>query len=104
MNGPRPNWKQGRVRSADAVYSRLYDKELVILDLAKGEYFALGDIGARLWSGLQAGRTIEQVAQDVVEDFDVASDRALADLFALAEDLVARGLLVADQEVSGGDD
>jgi Coenzyme PQQ synthesis protein D (PqqD) len=88
--------KHGKLRCADAVHSRLFDEELVILDLAKGEYFALDPLGARLWSGLEAGRTVEQVAQEIVAEYDVALDHAVADLTALRDDLVARGLMVRD--------
>ena len=87
----------GRVRCADAVHARLFDDELVILNLAKGEYFALDALGARLWAGLQAGRSVEEIAADVVAEYDVASDRALADLVALGEELVAQGLMVRDE-------
>jgi hypothetical protein len=76
------------------VHSRLFDEELVILNLAKGQYYALDDVGARLWSGLEAGRTIEEIAQEVVAHHDVAFDRALTDLVALGEELIAQGLMV----------
>lgn len=86
-----------RVRCADSVHARLFDEELVILDLAKGEYFALDDIGTRLWSGLLAGRTIEQIAQEVVAEYDVPLDRALSDLTGLGDELLAKGLMVRDE-------
>ena len=94
MNQSRPATNLGQLRSADAVHSRLFDNELVILDLAKGEDFALDEVGARLWSGLEAGRTVEQIAREIALDYDVAPDRALADLTALSDDLVQRGLMV----------
>jgi sulfur transfer complex TusBCD TusB component (DsrH family) len=99
MNVAGATWRHGRVRCADAVHARLFDNELVILDLAKGEYFALDDLGARLWSGLEAGRTVEQLAQEIVDEYDVTLDRALTDLVALGDDLVARGLLVRDERI-----
>lgn len=97
MTTESATWKHGRVRCADAVHARLFDEELVILDLAKGEYLALDQVGARLWSGLEAGRTVEEIAREVVEEYDVSLDRALADLLALGDDLVLRGLMVRDE-------
>ena len=91
-------WRHGRVRSADAVYARLFDEELVILDLSQGEYLALDAVGARLWSGLEAGGTVEEIARQIVDEYDVPMDRALADLVALGDELVAKGLLVQDRE------
>jgi hypothetical protein len=84
------------------VHARLFDEELVILDLAKGEYFSLDHVGARLWSGLEGGRTIGQIAQDVAAEYDVEYDRAVADLVALGDDLVAKGLMVPDERTDVG--
>jgi hypothetical protein len=101
MNAFAIAWKHGQVRCADAVHARLFDDELVILDLAKGEYFALDGVGARLWSGLQAGRTVEQVAHEIVADYDVTFERAMADLVALGEKLLAEGLMTRDERAEG---
>jgi hypothetical protein len=83
-----------RLSPSPSVHSRLFDGELVILDLARGEYLALDPIGAALWQGLEAGRSVEQVARDIVAEYDVDFEQALADLEALATDLVGRGLFV----------
>ena len=95
--------RQTRVRCADSVHARLFDEELVILDLAKGEYFALDDVGTRLWSGLLAGRTIEEIAQEVIAEYDVPLDRALSDLTGLGDELLAKGLMVCDESTGSGE-
>jgi hypothetical protein len=76
------------------VHARQFDGELVILDLAKGEYLSLDAIGALLWNGLESGRTVEAIARDVVAQYEVSLEQATADLEALTDDLVAQGLLV----------
>ena len=96
MTAATPTRTQGKLRCADAVHSRRFDDEIVILDLANGEYFALDDVGARLWSALEAGRTVEEVAHEIAAEYDVPVDRAIVDLAALSDDLVARGLMVRD--------
>jgi hypothetical protein len=104
MNTVATTWKHGRVRCADAVHARMFDEELVILDLAKGEYFALDPVGAHLWSGLEAGRTLEQIAGEIAAEYDVTLDRALAELVALGDELVAQGLMVSTESVRGRND
>jgi hypothetical protein len=96
MNTATPNWKHGRVRCADSVHTRLFDEELIILDLARGEYFSLDGVGARLWSGLEAGHAIEQIALEIAAEYDVGLERTVADLVALGDDLVAQGLMVRE--------
>lgn len=84
----------GPIRPSEGVFARLFDDELFVVDLTRGEYFGLDDIGARLWRGLVEGRTLEQVAQDVTCDYEVEFEKAVEDLGALAAELIARGLLV----------
>ena len=98
------SWAYGRVRCADAVHARLFDDELIMLDLARGEYFSLDHIGAHLWAGLEAGRTFEEIAGEIAAQYDVTPERALADLFALGEELIAKGLIVRDERTGSGDD
>jgi hypothetical protein len=103
MNALGTAWKHGRVRCADAVHARRFDEELVILDLAKGEYFSLDKVGALLWSGLEVGRTVEQIAQEITLEYDVTMDQALADIVALGDDLIAKGLMVHNEHGGGHD-
>jgi hypothetical protein len=93
--------RPARFRPADSVHTRTFDGELVILDLAHGEYFALDPIGSRLWVALEEGKSIEQVAAEVVQEYDVSPETAAADLAALLDDLVRRGLLVAEGTSNG---
>ena len=86
-----------RVRPADAVHTRVFDGELVILDLRRGEYFALDTIGTRLWCGLEAGRSLHELAGEISGEYDVTADEVCADLVHLENELIARGLLVTDE-------
>ena len=66
----------------------------MILDLARGEYLALDAIGSMLWQGLEQGLAVDVIAARVAGEYDVTEAQALADLEALADELVARGLFV----------
>lgn len=83
-----------RLRPSPSVHTRLFDHELVILDLARGEYLALNEIGSTLWAGLEAGRNIADLAAEISAEYEVSIEQATADLEELARDLVARGLFV----------
>ena len=104
MNRVAATWQHRQLRCSEAVHARLFDEELVILDLAKGEYYALDRVGACLWSGLQAGRSIDAIAREIVAEYDVTFERALDDLVALGDDLVAKGLMVQDAPATSRDD
>ena len=87
---------KGSIRPAEGVFARSFDDELLIVDLARGEYFALDGVGSMLWQGLDAGRTVEQIAHDVVDVYDVTYEQSLLDLSRLLADIVGHGLLVVE--------
>ena len=79
-----------------SVHTRSFDGELVVLDLARGDYFALDEIGAKAWNAIVAGKSLESIAAEIAHEYDVPESRAAADLVALRNDLLSRGLLVED--------
>ena len=87
-----------RLRPADSVHTRMFDGELVILDLAAGEYLSLDAIGTLLWNGLLEGRTLEQIAGDVVATYAVSLEQAMADLDALKNELLEKKLMIVETE------
>ena len=86
-----------RYRRATNVHTRMFDDELVLLDLDGGDYFALNELGTELWAGLEKGETLAQIAEGIAARHAVAPDRALTDLLALCDELVARKLLVHER-------
>jgi hypothetical protein len=83
-------------RSPDHVMSRTVGEELVLLDLQSGTYFGLDPVGARIWSHLQEGCDVEVTTSRMTDEFDVTAERARADVSALIDDLLAKGLLAPE--------
>jgi hypothetical protein len=67
--------------------------EAVILGLRDSVYYGLAGAGARIWELVQQPAVIREVAATVSCEFDVDEPQATLDLLALANDLLARGLL-----------
>lgn len=86
--------KHRHLRPAPSVHTRSFDGELVILDLAGGEYLSLDPIGSRLWRALENGKTVEDVAREVVSEYDVSMEQATRDLEALVDEFLQKGLFV----------
>lgn len=80
------------VVSRDQVSTNLSGEE-VILSITNGVYFGLDRVGARIWALLQESRTLDEVADVIVHEFDVQRERALADLVTLARQLSEIGLI-----------
>lgn len=85
--------KAGRVRPSKNVHVREFDGEMVLLDLDRGEYFGLDELGGRVWHGLVQGETPLEIATRLEPEHDVVLDTLVADFVALADELVKRGLV-----------
>jgi hypothetical protein len=72
--------------------------EEVILSMKDGVYYGLDPVGARIWAWLIAQEparplTLDALADLIIGEFEVDREQALADLLALADDLLAQGLI-----------
>jgi hypothetical protein len=82
------------VRPHANVYARAFGAELVLLDFARGEYFGLDEVGALVWSRIEAGDALGAIADAVTAQFDVAREIALRDIVTLVHEL--RSSLLVD--------
>jgi hypothetical protein len=93
MSFREPIGANDHVGARPHVHAREFDGDLILLDLEVGEYFALGDVGARMWHELAQGKTPREVAAKLVAEFDATEDDITRDCVRLVEDLLRRGLL-----------
>jgi hypothetical protein len=82
-----------RVRIPQEVLARQVGEETVMLDLEKGAYFGLDPVGARMWQLLAEGRTLAEVRDAIVAEYEASRDTIERDLLALVDDLVMQGLI-----------
>ncbi|CAN5861394.1 hypothetical protein BH11MYX4_BH11MYX4_42320 [soil metagenome] len=82
-----------RVTVAPSVYVRAFGAELVLLDFSRGEYFGLDETGATIWRGLEAGQALGEIADALVERYEVARDVAYDDIVSLVTHMQAQSLL-----------
>jgi hypothetical protein len=67
--------------------------EIVILNLADDTYYGLTEVGALVWGLLEAPRTLDELRDAVVAEFEVDPEVCEADLRRLLEELAARSLV-----------
>ena len=74
------------------------DGEAVILNVTSGVYYGLNAVGARIWALLQEKpRSIEQLRQVLLDEYDVDAERSEAQLFALLDELESKGLITSGE-------
>jgi hypothetical protein len=107
MPGDRGISNNGHVPglTADAVVHAAPDRQLstnlagefVILDIERGLYFGLSEVGAVIWDALQSPITIAAIVERIVSAYDVPPGTAEIDTIELVTDLVERGLVEIDR-------
>jgi hypothetical protein len=80
----------------DVLFHEVSDEfvnEMVLLNLATGKYFSLDDVGTRMWLLISKHGQLKVVHQAFLEEYLVEPEQLEQDLLALADRLVANGLL-----------
>lgn len=67
--------------------------DVVVLDLSGSVYLRVSGSGRVLWERLAEFATIEELAGLLVEQYDISSEQASADVSRFLEDLHLRNLL-----------
>lgn len=80
----------------DGISWQEVDDSVVVLDLSGSLYFRLNGTGAFLWSELAEGREREQLVEALTSEYDVADERANADVDAFLGQLESANLLAQD--------
>ena len=70
-----------------------HDGGLTIFDPDTGDLFACNQTGARIWSGLSSGLSLEEISNEIAEVYGVSSATATADACAFVSELGSRGWL-----------
>lgn len=72
--------------------------EAVVLNLKSGVYHGLNEVGARVWNLIQEPKTVSEIKQTLLEEYEVEIEQCQSDLVALLTELVAAGLIVINNE------
>ena len=73
--------------------------ETVILRLKNATYFGLDEVGSRIWNAIQQPRSVEQIVEVIMADYDVERARCVAEVRRLLSELCEHNL--AEQQTDG---
>lgn len=74
--------------------------EAVILDFKSGVYYGLNEVGARIWNLIQEPKTINEIRDAILEEYEVEPSQCDLDLKALLQQLKAEGLIEVRNETA----
>ena len=67
--------------------------EAAILNLIDGVYYGLDPVGARIWKLIQEPRTVREVRDTLLDEYNVDADRCEHDLIVLLTELAEHDLM-----------
>jgi len=86
------------VKTPDGIVYRDLQGEAVLLNLNTGIYFGLDLVGTRIWSLLQEQRSLQQILDCLLQEYEVTEAQCREDLLNLIAQMREKGLI----EVSNG--
>jgi len=66
---------------------RSFENECTVLDLEKGDYYTLDEVGSFIWILLDGKYTAGRITRKIADHFDIDSETAMADLSEFAAKL-----------------
>ncbi|NES73565.1 MAG: PqqD family protein [Okeania sp. SIO2D1] len=72
--------------------------DTVILHMQSGVYYGLDEVGNTVWNLLQEPKTVEEVRDTLLAEYEVESQQCHDELVALLQDLAAQGLIEVRNE------
>ena len=72
--------------------------EAAILNLKSAVYYGLDPVGARIWNLIQEPKSLHEIREILLKEYNVEPGRCERDLLALLEKLVEEGLIEVKDE------
>ncbi len=83
--------------SKDYVYCNVED-EMVLLGMEDGIYYGLNPVGAFIWEQIKEPKTVNEVRDAILKEYDVEKEECSQDLFELLHELAEKGLIIVDDD------
>lgn len=75
--------------------------ESAILNLKNSVYYGMNPVGATVWNLLKQPKTIAEIRDTIMEEYEVDGARCEQDLLALLEEMRSEGLIEVREEGRG---
>ena len=75
------------------IAAKVIDGEAIIINLTNGTYYSMDNVGAAAWALIATGHSVSEVAARIAEHYGVDRSRAMIDMEALTNQLLADGLV-----------
>jgi imidazolonepropionase-like amidohydrolase len=84
------------IRRTASVLTAEIDKQIVMMDIESGRYLGLDDIGSVIWKRLETPRTLGDLVDSLVEDYDAERAVIAQDVRELLKEMATQGIVSFD--------
>src|ERR1044071_587770 len=81
-------------RQTEQILTQQAKETLVLLNLESGTYYALEEVGSRVWQLCDGTRRVSEIVSALCEEYDAPSEIVETDVMELIGDLINEKLLV----------
>ena len=67
--------------------------ETVMMHIQRGKYYSIGVVGGRVWSLLETPKSIEELAGELMKEYDVDKETCMRDIAPFIEALKSCGMI-----------
>jgi hypothetical protein len=85
------------LRPASGVVSRKSGGDMVVVLPEQARFLVLNDTGAQIWQLADGQRNLAQIAEALVDSWQIEQAQAEADVLRLSQQLLERGALVREE-------
>ena len=75
--------------------------ESAILNMKNSVYYGVNPVGATVWNLLREAKTVGQIRDAILDEYEVDEVRCEKDLFALLEEMRSEGLIEVRDRAAG---
>lgn len=86
-----------KMRCRGDVLHREIAGEAVLLNVDRGQYFALNEVGTVIWKRLEGGAALGEVKRALLERFEVSPETVWEDLITLVREMLDHELIEIEQ-------
>lgn len=82
-----------RVSQSPGVLKQQAGGTLVLFKLASGHYYAVNEVGSRVWDLCDGARTVREIADCICSEFDAPLETIQVDVLELLKELASEDLV-----------
>lgn len=80
------------VRETHLVFNEM-DGETIMMSIENGEYYGMNSMGSRIWKLLETPRSVTEICDTLLPDYDVTPDQCAKDLIPFLNKMAKKGVI-----------